>query len=241
MPWTALAELGIQFCRGDTVLICAGSGTGKSAFTLSYVLKSKSSALYFSGDSNSFTQSSRAISIMTGRPLKESKRIVRENQLEEVRKDLEGMPIRFDFDANPSLDDIELSMESYDEVYGEYPDIVVIDNLTNIRADISDENRSAGLEGVMDWINGMARDTQSCVIVLHHVTQKYNDGLDPIPLSGVKDQIHRVPAMVLTLHKPGDSTLCVSPVKNRNGEPDTSGNKFATLYFEGDRMNLEDI
>src|SRR5690606_36048762 len=42
MPWTALAELEIQFCRGDTVLICAGSGTGKSAFTLSYVLKSKS-------------------------------------------------------------------------------------------------------------------------------------------------------------------------------------------------------
>jgi hypothetical protein len=79
---------------------------------------------------------------------------------------------------------------------------------------------------------------------LHHVTGGYNDADRPIPLSGVKGQIARVPEMVLTLHKQtdvcGPDLLCVSTVKNRGGKADPSGSEYVSLTFNGDTMQIKD-
>ena len=91
----------------------------------------------------------------------------------------------------------------------------------------------------------MARTTEACVIVLHHVTGPYNDANQPIPLSGVKGQIGRVPELILTLHKEVgeygyEDLLKVSTVKNRGQKADPSGQDFAELTFDGYHMQIKD-
>src|SRR5690606_37730929 len=124
--------------------------------------------------------------------------------------------------------------------YEEFPSAIVVDNVTNVRAGgDNDEDPFSGLESLMDYLHQMARETNAAVFGLHHVTGAYNDAAKPIPLSGVKGQITRVPEMVLTMFRPDN--LCVSGVKNRGGKADPSGEDFAELSCEGGSIGIEDL
>ena len=244
MPWQTLEQKGTRFLRGQLCLVCAGPGTGKSAMVLTYALKAKVPTLYFSADSDAFTQLSRSLSILTGWSMEKSAKAVRAGDLGDGADEFEGIPIRFNYKASPTLDQIEDTMQAYEEVYGDFPALVVIDNVTNVRHSTEDDDPFSGLESLMDYLHGMARNTTACVIGLHHVTGGYNDADKPIPLSGVKGQITRVPEMVLTLHRVqeeyGIDSLRVSTVKNRGGRSDPSGSDFTSLEFVGDTMQIRD-
>ena len=243
--WDALEQKGTRFLRGQLALVCAGPGVGKSALVLSYALKAKVPTLYFSADSDAFTQLSRSLSVVTGWNMEKTTRMVREGDLGEAKDVFGDIPIRFNYSASPTPDQIELSMRAYEEVYNCHPALVVIDNITNVRTGgENDEDPFSGLESLMDYLHDMARKTQACVVGLHHVTGPFNDADKPIPLSGVKGQIARVPEMVLTLHRESDdfgpTLLNVSTVKNRGGKADPSGNSFVCLEFAGDTMQIKD-
>lgn len=242
--WEGLERRGTRFLRGQLGLIVAPPGAGKSAFVLAYVVKSRVSTLYFSADSDSFTQLSRMISIELGWTLEKSSAAVRSMNLGIAAESIEDIPVRFNYSASPTLDMIELELVAYDELYGDYPELVVMDNITNIVTGSSEDDPFAGLESLMDYLHKMARDTGSFVIGLHHVTGQYNDADKPIPLSGVKGQITRVPELVLTMHRAeqfgGPDQLYVSTVKNRAGKADPSGKNFAILEFVGDTMSISD-
>ena len=238
----SLESAGILFKRGQYVLIAAGAGTGKSAFTLTEALKSGVPALYFSADSDSYTQSVRSLAIMAGVSVEAANKAVLANELGSLADSLANIPIRFNYDASPSLDTIETAVEAYEEVYGDYPALIVIDNITNVRVGgEGDDDPFSGLEGLNDYLHTMARETGACVVGLHHVTGPYNDAEKPIPLSGVKGQISRVPEMILTLFKPGPDRIGVSAVKNRGGKADPSGNGYVELEFVGEMMRIRDI
>lgn len=247
-PWKALESKEILFRRGEFGLIAAGPGAGKSAFILSYLLRSRVPSFYQSCDSNPFTQLTRSISVLTGRTLEESDKLVRGPGLRSVEPALGGIPIRFNFDPSPGFSELESTLASYEEVYGEFPSMIVIDNITNMRSgsEANNDDPFGGLEASCDYFHDLARTTQACVIGLHHVTGAYNDADKPIPLSGVKGQIGRVPEMILTLHKRlGDDfgnpdTLCVSAVKNRGAKADASGQDYAELKFIGEKMQIRD-
>ncbi|QFG10430.1 DnaB-like replicative helicase [Mycobacterium phage Anthony] len=241
----ALENNGTRFLRGQLGLTCAGPGCGKSAFILTYALKAKVPTMYFSADSDAFTQLSRMVSIQTGWTMEKSSRKVRDSDLGDVSSALD-LPIRFNYMASPSLDQIELSMESYGELYEDYPSFVVVDNITNVRSGgANDEDPFSGLESMMEYLHDMARRTGAFVMGLHHVTGGYNDADKPIPLSGVKGQITRIPELVLTLHRVseqfGSDSLRVSTVKNRAGKADPSGQEYAELEFIGDSMQIRDF
>lgn len=240
--WNSLDAKGTRFLRGQLCLICAAPGVGKSALVLTYALRARVPTLYLSADSDAFTQLSRSLSIMTGKPLEQSAAAVRLGELTDAEEQaLHDIPIRFSYNASPTLDDIESSMLSYEEVYGDFPALVIADNVTNVRSGGDNEDDPfAGLEALMDYLHGMARSTSACVIGLHHVTGPYNDGDKPIPLGGIKGQIARVPEVVLTVHKPGPGTLGVSTVKNRSGRANPSGMDWVGLDFEGSAMRIAD-
>ncbi len=243
----ALEKQGTRFIRGQLVLVAAAPGGGKSAFVLTQALRSQVPTVYFSADSDAFTQLTRAISVMSGSPLAESAEKVREERYEEWVETVQNLPIRFNYSASPSVDEIERVLASYNETYGEYPQMIVVDNITNVRDyGGGEDDPFSGLENLMDYLHDVARQTGACVVGLHHVTGGYNDGDKPIPLSGIKGQIGRVPEMVLTLHRrPGDpwdegETLCVSTVKNRSGKADPSGAEYAELTFIGGSLTIRD-
>ena len=243
--WKTLEGKGTRFLRGQLCLICAGPGVGKSAMTLTYALKASVPCMYFSADSDAFTQLSRSLSILTAWGMDRSTKAVRAGDLGEAADEFADIPIRFNYSASPSLSQIETSLLAYDEVYGDYPALVVVDNITNVRTGgDNDDDPFSGLEALMDYLHDMARSTGACVIGLHHVTGGYNDADRPVPLSAVKGQIARVPETVLTLHKISDefgpASLRVSTVKNRYGKADPSGNDFVCLEFSGDNMQIKD-
>jgi hypothetical protein len=238
----SLESAGIVFKRGQYALIAAGAGTGKSAFTLTQALKSKVPTLYFSADSDAYVQLTRSIAIMAEVSVEAANKAVLANDLGQLAGSLTDIPIRFNYDASPSLDTIETSVEAYEEVYGEYPALIVIDNITNVRiGGDGDDDPFSGLEGLNDYLHTMARETGACVVGLHHVTGPYNDAEKPIPLSGVKGQISRVPELILTLFKPEPGKIGVSAVKNRGGKADPSGNEYVELEFTGDMMRIRDV
>lgn len=107
----ALEMKGTRFLRGQLALVCAGPGTGKSAFVLTYALKARVPTLYFSADSDAFTQLNRMVSIQTAWSMERSARAVRNSDLTEVAEEFEDIPIRFNYNASPSLDQIEDSMK----------------------------------------------------------------------------------------------------------------------------------
>lgn len=242
--WKALNDKGTNFLRGQLVLVAAGPGTGKSAFVLSYALKSKVSALYFSADSDAYIQLSRSLAILGDMNMSEAGDLARSESYDKIRSIVGGSPVRFSYDPSPTLEHIERQVIAYEELYGDFPELIVIDNALDVVFDAEDD-QAQSLDQLMAWLHDMARTTEACVIVLHHVTGPYNDANQPIPLSGVKGQIGRVPELILTLHKGEESygdadNLRVSTVKNRGMKADPSGNDYAELTFDGYRMNITD-
>lgn len=240
-----MSAAGTELVRGQLVLAAAAPGAGKSAVILTWALKSRVPAFYVSADSDAHVQLSRAVSIETGWTLAESSDAVRSGDLGDAEAKLAGIPIRFDYAASPTPDQIESRLDSYGEVYGDFPELIVVDNVTNVVGlSQQEEDPFSGLESLMDYLATMARGTEACVVGLHHVTGAYNDGNTPIPLSGLKGQIGRVPAMVLTLHKEitlDETFLHVSTVKNRNGKADSTGLSSVPLRFIGERMQIHDL
>jgi hypothetical protein len=185
------------------------------------------------------------ICVQTGWRFDQAAQLVRSGDVSTVADRLD-LPLRFNYDASPSLDQLERSMRAYEEVYGVFPSIVVVDNLTNLRGGgANDDDPYAGLEAMLDYLHTMARQTGACVFALHHVTGPYNDADQPIPLSGVKGQITRVPELILTMHRVpepfGSDSLRVSTVKNRAGRCDPTGRDYAELEFLGTNMTIKDF
>lgn len=244
--WETLAEKGTRFLRGQLALVCAGPGVGKSAMVLTYAIKAQVPTLYLSADSDAFTQVSRMLSIVTGWDMGTSTRMVRQGQLGEATDQLADLPIRFKYSASPDLREIRRSLLAYEELYDDFPALVVVDNITNVRTGSleNDDDPFSGLEALLDFLHDQARQTQSCIIGLHHVTGKYNDADSVIPMSGIKGQIGRVPELVLTLHKVpeqfGPAELRVSTVKNRSGRADPSGYEYVALDFTPETMQIKD-
>lgn len=241
--WQGLTDSGTRFLRGQLALVAAGPGTGKSAFVLSYALKSGVSTMYFSADSDAFVQLSRSLAILGEMHMAEASDLALSDDYDKVTQIIGNVPIRFSYEPSPTLAHIEKAIVAYDELHGDFPELIVVDNALDVVLD-SEEDGNTALDHLMAWLHDLARTTGSCVIVLHHVTGPFNDADKPIPLSGVKGQVGRVPELILTLHKHteemGPDLLCVSTVKNRGQKADPSGNTFVELDFAGDRMSITD-
>ncbi|MDQ1016680.1 AAA family ATPase [Streptomyces afghaniensis] len=244
----SLRRLEVEFRRAELSLVVAGPGTGKSLFALFLAMMANIPVLYFSADSSSATQVARATAMVTGEDSKVIKSALTEGEFSEYEDALgKRWWTRFSFSARPTQQEIELYLLCYLEVYGCTPHLLVVDNVTNVDTGaVGDaESYTFGLEGLCEYLSEMARATNAHVLGLHHVTGPHSDGLTPIPLSGVKGQVHRVPSLILTLHKEedgmGSRILHASPVKNREGFSDPSGGTFASFRLNRSNLRLEEL
>ncbi|MGW5773092.1 AAA family ATPase [Streptomyces longwoodensis] len=248
-PFRGLARHEVEFRRGEFSIVAAGPGTGKSLFALNLALYGNIPVLYYSADSNAATQLTRATAILTGDNVRDVKRKLLKDDFGEYTAYLsKRWWIRFNYEARPTLADIERDLRAYFEVFGIFPHLVVVDNITNVAGDSpadSAETFTFGLEAMCEYMSEMARYTGAHVLALHHVVGEFSDGLQPIPLSGVKGKIGRVPNVILTIHKEIDGMdgriLHVSPVKNREGFEDSSGQTFSSYVFNNTNMQLTDV
>ena len=231
--WKDLAKKQIKFRRGQVCMVAAAPNAGKSMFALIYAVKAKVPTLFFSADTDIATVMMRAASHLSGH----SQLLVEANlngNRHYYDKHLENMSnIQFVFDSSPSLDDVELEIKAYVELFGVPPELIVVDNLMNVVAE--SDNEWAGLRAIMVDFHDMARKTEACVMVLHHVSEQSEYGKDNKPphRRAIHGKVSQLPALILTLnynHGPHNSELQVAVVKNRFGPHTADGSDYVSLF-----------
>jgi archaellum biogenesis ATPase FlaH len=237
--WSSWSKQKMGFRRGQLHLIVAAPGVGKSVLSLSYALQAKVPALYISMDTDPFTTSVRAVAALAKVTLDQAEHgLAKEYKFATDALAEASKTMRFAFPASPSTADLFSHIYSYGEAEGNWPELVVIDNLANIAFE-SDE--FGEMRTMMSDLQTMASRTRAAVVVLHHSTGQYEDGHTPIPQSGVNGKVSKFPTLVLTLCLGGDNELWCSAVKNRFGPADPSGFKVrGKLRVDYSRMQVMD-
>lgn len=192
--------------------------------------------LYFSADSDVTTFGIRAGTMASPGQLTsavEQKILKKEQQiLERIQEATSHMWVSFD--SSPTCIDINDEVEAFGMVRGEYPQLIVVDNLMDIKSGM--EERS-GQDAVLDFLKQLAARTQAAVVVLCHVVASgaikdsngkteyvdYASGKHPIPLSGIMNKLDKRPRLILTLYEVDTTVLGICIVKNNNGRRDAEG------------------
>ena len=229
--WIALANKQIKFRRGQVCMVAAAPNAGKSMFALIYAVKAKVPTLFFSADTDTATVMMRAASHLSGHEqlLVESNLLSNRHYYDKHLDNLEN--IQFVFDSSPSLDDIELEIKAYVELYGIPPELIVVDNLMNVVSE--SDNEWAGLRAIMVEFHDMARKTEACVLVLHHVSEQseYGKTTEPPARRAIHGKVSQLPALIITLgFDPHNSILKVAAVKNRFGPHTADGSDHIGLF-----------
>lgn len=237
----AFQREGMILRRAEVTVIAGLPGAGKSSIALHIAARLKQPTLYFSADTNAHTMAMRLLAMKAKIPQTEA-----EHMLKTQPDSAEGLLKEFNnlywsFESSPTLKDLDEEVLAFETIWGRSPTLIVIDNLMDIANDGQEE--FAGLRQIMKELRFLARDTNACVLVLHH-TKEGAYGNPCQPRSALQGMVSQVPAMVLTvgqLKQGQDSYLCFSPVKNRYGKADQTGAHYVSLHFKPDEMYLEDI
>ncbi len=231
--WKSLVstDVNVKFRRGQVCMVAAAPNAGKSMFALVYAIKANIPTLFFSADTDTATVMIRTAAHLSGH----SQLTVETNLQNNPRHYQEYLSkmqnIQWVFDSSPSLDDIEMEIKAYIELYGIAPELIVIDNLMNVAAET--DNEWAGLRAIMMELHDMARKTEACVLVLHHVSEQseYGSPTMPPPRRAIHGKVSQLPAIILTLgYDPSQGMLRVAAVKNRFGPHYADASRWATLF-----------
>ena len=239
--WKDLLNKQIRFRRGQVCMVAAAPNAGKSMFALIYAIKADVPTLFFSADTDIATVMMRTAAHISGH----NQTLVEEN----LTKNPTYYDSKFDqvkniqwvFDSSPSLDDIELEIKAYIELYGIAPELIVIDNLMNVAAE--SDNEWAGLRAIMVELHDMARQTEACVMVLHHVSEQseYGSTTEPPHRRSIHGKVSQLPAMILTLgYEPINNYLRVAAVKDRFGKHTADGKDFVSLFVNYGSCQISD-
>jgi replicative DNA helicase len=238
----ALEKAGVHIRRGQLTVIAAGSGTGKSALVATIAVKAEVPTLYFSADSDAFTQYVRLGAMLTHTPVWAVENDMENGKAVHYDTQINSLDyLRWNFDAAPTLDTLDLDIQAFGYAYGCWPQLIVIDNVKNVWTE--SESEMSRYSEVIDYLHQLARQTGAAVVALHHLTGEYDDGIKAAPMSALMGKISKIPACILTLHKSGDpefgeQMLNVSVVKNRGGRADPSGQWFIGLPANLEMMKI---
>lgn len=235
----SLAQAGIRFRRGQVHMICGRPGAGKSLLALDYAVHAGVNTLYISADSDEDTVFNRVaaqrlnmevaeVEEMRGTPAQ----AILEEDLAELRN------IKFVYNPNPSLDDIDEELAAWNEVYGAQPDLIVVDNLMNCQPDGNDQEY-LGYVQLTKAFHEVARHTGSAMIVLHHTSESTGKPTEPQGSAAVMGKTNAMPEVVITVAlEPELNEFRLAAVKNRNGKADASARTWITLYVDLAKMKL---
>lgn len=223
--------------RAEVSMIAGQPGAGKSTLALALALRMQAPTLYLSADTNAHTMAMRLYSMIEGVSQSEAEKIISEHPDIARQKLAKASHIYWSFDSNPGLGDIDDEVTAIEEMLGEPPALIVVDNLMDVAMDGGEE--FGGMRSAMKELKYLARDTNAAVLVLHHTKESYS--ADPCPpRSAVQGMVNQLPALILTLGQ-HQGLMAVAPVKNRYGKADPSGNTPVWLQFNPEYMFIADL
>lgn len=240
LPFAGLRRIGFALTYGQLGMVAAGPGVGKSAFAQQIALLSGLRTLYVSADSPSWVMTVRALAFLTGHPQTYITQCLEGGyQVDEIDVALwQASHVQYSFDTFTPKE-IEEDVAAYATVHGDYPELVIVDNVRNFTE--PGDSEVGAQQRVMEQLHKLAIATGAHVLALHHATGAYHDGDKPVPLGGIENKITQLPAQVLTLYR-NDVYTVACPVKNRMGKADPSAKSMQVrLRFDGERQTFTDL
>lgn len=244
LPLKGLIEHGVQIRRGQLTMVSAGPGSGKSALIQAVLHHGggkghRPSVLYFSADSGPEVMFERSAALSTGLDMDTIREMADKGNLSHVEAEIRAKHghIQYDFTSSPTQEHVLQELEAYLELHGEWPDVIVMDNLKDL-ADDQDADEFRALGDASVFLKDLARVTGSATVALHHVGGPYENGDEPIPLGGLRGKISKDAALIITLYRPDNSTMRVSVVKNRGGRTDPTGRFWVPLEVNLSKMEF---
>lgn len=234
-----LAAETIRVRRGQMIMFTATPGGGKSLLALYYaVMCNPGRVLYFSLDTDLGTMRMRAAAMKSGLTVDEVEGILEqdggEEFIEETLADL-SENVRWCDDAR-DMADIDDELCAFVEMYGCYPDLIVLDVLLNI--DGGGDDWSGSMK-VMSELHALAHSKGPAIIVLHHNAERRADQTVPAPRGDMIQKVAQFPEVVLSLAlAPQDRELRVAAVKNRSGKADPAAPTYVSLPVDLPRMSI---
>lgn len=240
-----LEREGIRPRRGQVMMIAGQPNGFKSGLALYWVLRLAAKGLtvyYVSADTDPHDAKMRAAAMTTGHRMEDIEKRYATQAPETAYYDdtlAELGTIRFDFETDPDFDHMVDGILAFNEGWGDYPDIVVVDNLMNVVTGREDE--WSGMKEVTKGLHRMAWLTGSAVFVLHHQNEGESDPTVPAPRKRVAGKVNQIPELILSIALDGpQGILQVAAVKNRSGKHDATGQDYSTLYVDAPRMTICD-
>lgn len=245
----SLEKIGAKFRRGQLSLIAGGPGTGKSAIA-SYIAVNSAygeygdvpvPTLYFSADTDKRTLGNRIAASVANETVDNAEQLLDQKHkgFLSILSD-NTQHIWFSWNNGPNLMDIQDEVEAFAHATGDWPHLIVIDNLKNIWVDSDGGGEHVRYDRVLDFLHELAGYTNAHILVLHHVNGIYEDGDQPIPLSGILGKVTKPFRLIVTLYRPGENSIGLSIVKNSTGRMDQSGGLFVTLAIDLERQQFMD-
>lgn len=226
-PMKALERIGVKFVRSQLSLIAGAPGRGKSSLAYHLVARmrypdgSGVPCLYFSADADRTTAGKAVLSGFLGKTQSETEKLIDAEDPEVNRLATEDLShIWWSFETLPSCADIDEELDAYCYVNGEYPHIIVIDNLMNV-SDSGEELRM--VSDVMMRLKHVARTTKAHVMTLGHVKGSKTDGLSPVSQGDLMYNVDKLPELIITTYQVQPGVMGLRVVKNRNAEAASSG------------------
>lgn len=191
--------------------------------------------LYISADSDQGTLANRVAANLMNRTVQDVKEMRESEQVDEVAAELSALTrrLRIDRNPNPTLDAIWEETLAFEELLGVPPSLIVVDVLMNVHTEL---DGWAGLLDAVQAFHSLARETESCVLLLHHTREEGNP-TRPGPMGGTVGKVNQFPELILTVAMDGEHYLC-APVKNRDGVADVRAENPITLYVDPPSMSL---
>lgn len=206
----------VQLRRSQFSILAAAPGVGKSVTATNIAVMTPVPTLFLSADSDEWTVRTRCCSILTHVPLDTiEERLTTggawEGYYAEQLRAVDHVDWCFNSDIDPEF--IVNRMEAYAEIRGEYPHLLVVDNLINTVYGDSDDYGQ--LRGVCRELQRIARQSDAHVLALHHVTGAKEDGQQVITQGDLLGKLAKIPEVVIGLHNVSEYRIGLNVAKNR--------------------------
>ncbi len=235
---------GLKIRRGQQLMIAAPPNGGKTLLgqylAIRWARYYNLKVMYFSADTDERTMAYRALSNMLNQRQVESERQIEAE--EQAAFDLlqELHNIRWSFVTDLTTEHIEQEVEAFADLFGDYPDVVIVDNVMNVMVEGKGDDEWGSMRECMKFLHFLSRQINCATLALHHIREE--DRLNPLYPAArrfITGKIAQVPEQIWSLsYDPNSSELRLAAVKNRNGKSDPNAERWFAVPCNADTMQV---